>query len=229
MKTLLKYYRKIDKIWRAIWFFIFFGFLSLDALFPGFFGITLLKLLGIALCVVFVLQKYNEDKLLLIAFILTFLADLLLAFNNSSLFGVFVFIMAQYTHFVRLKPLRLSIRITIAIILTAIFVISAAFGIYTMFILGAVYAFFLFSNIYLTYRWQKTAKGSAKKPATFAFYGFLLFLCCDLCAASSFLVTIHALPFVIKRLIDFACWAFYYPSQVLISNSGKKLESSEKL
>lgn len=223
MEQLTTYLRQTDRAWRIVWLLLFATFIMLDAFFPGFFGITLLKLLGIALCFIYVLQKYNEDRRLLIAFGLTFIADILLAFNNASPFGIFCFIEAQFFHFSRLLPLKKNSTIIISIALAVVFVFSLLLERYAIFLLGAIYAFFLFSNIYLARKWQKSAKtASAKKSAFFAFYGFLLFAACDFCAALSFFTTLRTLPFFVKHFIDFLCWAFYYPSQVLISNSGKR-------
>lgn len=221
MNRLLSYFRQIDKIWRLIWLFIFAGFLSLDAFFPGFFGITFLKLLGIGLCLVYVIQKHREDYLLQLAFAATFIADLLLAVNNTSLFGVFTFALAQFIHFSRLARLKTRSICIIGVLITIFFVATAAFGSYSIILMGSVYAFFLINNLILSYKWYKSARGAKKNPAFCAAAGFLFFALCDLCVAGSFFSSLHALPFIFKRLFDYFAWAFYYPSQVLISNSSK--------
>ncbi|MBR3264050.1 hypothetical protein IKF94_02365 [Candidatus Saccharibacteria bacterium] len=222
MKRLFKYLHQTDKIWRLIWLFIFGGFVALDAFFPGFFGITFLKLLGIGLCLVYVVQKYSSDHLLLLAFAATFVADLLLAVNNTSLFGVFTFAIAQFLHFCRLKKLKNVLIYVIGSLIVVFFVAFSAFGPYSIILMGAVYAFFLIANILLAREWYKKAKGSKKNPAFCAFTGFILFACCDLCVAGSFFSGLHAFPFIFKRLFDFFAWVFYYPSQVLISNSSRQ-------
>lgn len=221
MNRLFSYLHQTDKIWRLIWLFIFAGFVALDAFFPGFFGITFLKLLGIGLCLVYVVQKYYEDRLLQLAFCATFVADLLLAVNNTSLFGVFTFTIAQFIHFARLKRLKKKYFIAIGILITIFFVSIAALGKYSIVMMGAVYGFFLITNLLLAREWYKTARGEKKNPAFCAWMGFIFFACCDLCVAGSFFSGLHALPFFFKRLFDFFAWVFYYPSQVLISNSSR--------
>lgn len=222
MNRLLDYLRQTDRIWRLIWLFIFAGFVALDAFFPNFFGVTFLKLLGIGLCLVYVVQKYHNDILLQLAFTATFIADLLLAVNNISLFGVFTFAMAQFIHFTRLKELKKSVFIIVCLLISTLFIIAAAINsVHSLILMGAVYAFFLVSNLLSAREWYKKARGSKKNPAFCAFAGFILFACCDLCVAGSFFSGLHALPFFFKRAFDFFAWVFYYPSQVLISNSSR--------
>ena len=222
MKRLFEYIHQTDKIWRLIWIFTFAGFVTLDAFFPNFFGVTFLKLLGIGLCLLYVVQKYYNDHLLQLAFCATFVADLLLAVNNTSLFGVFTFAMAQFLHFTRLKKLPTRFIILIGSIIMVFFIAFSTFGRYAVVLMGAVYAFFLISNILLAREWYKKARGEKKNVAFCAYAGFILFACCDLCVAGSFFSGLHALPFVFKRLFDFFAWVFYYPSQVLISNSSNQ-------
>ena len=219
MKRLFSYLHQTDKIWRLIWITTFAGFIILDIFFPNFFGVTFLKLLGIGLCLVYVVQKYYEDHLLQLAFTATFIADLFLAVNNTSVFGVFIFAIAQFLHFSRLKQLPKRFIILIASIITIIFIFFSAFGPYAVVLMGAVYAFFLISNLILAHDWYK--KAHEKNPAFSAYAGFILFACCDLCVVGSFFSGLHALPFIFKRIFDFFAWVFYYPSQVLISNSSK--------
>ena len=52
-----------------------------------------------------------------------------------------------------------------------------------------------------------------------AFSGFILFLCCDICVALSYLSHENMLPVWMYGLMNYLDWAFYYPAQVLISNS----------
>ncbi|MBR5621388.1 hypothetical protein IKW75_02830 [Candidatus Saccharibacteria bacterium] len=220
MKELFSYFKRVDHIWQGIWLFIFCGFISLDAFFPNFFGVTMLKLLGIAFCFIYVIYKFPHDKLIVLAFLLTFIADLVLAFNNTSRIGVLIFTLAQFAHFARIKPLgKREAPIAIAA-LVAYIILAFAAGPYSIYLLGTIYAFFLVSNLILAYKWHKKSPKSGAGLS--AFYGFIFFMCCDLCVAGSFFSTIHILPLFIKRLFDFFAWAFYYPSQVLISNSSKK-------
>ncbi len=207
--------------------FIFCGFITLDIIAPNFFGVTLLKLLGVGICTLYVIVNFSKDRLLLIAFSLTFIADILLAINNVSIFGIYTFILAQFMHFSRLKSLGEKKIIGLVFGISAYFILATLAGRYTIYLLGALYAFFLISNLALAYRWHYTSKGS--DHALCAFYGFALFFCCDFCVAGSFFSAIGVLPIALKRLFDFLAWAFYFPSQILLSNSSKKLSKRVKL
>ncbi len=224
MNKLISYFKRVDRLWKGIWLFIFCGFISLDAFFPGFFGITMLKLMGIAFCFIYVLAKFPNDKWIIAAFLLTFIADLILAFDNTSTIGVLFFVLAQFSHFTRIKPLKKHEILSAIFMLSGYLALSFAAGPFTIYLLGAIYAFFLISNLALSYSWHKKRPSSPQGLS--AFYGFSLFLCCDLCVAGSFFAGIRILPIFLKRLFDFLAWGFYYPSQVLISNSSKKKPKS---
>lgn len=227
MKQLLAYFKSIDKIWRVIWIFIFCGFITLDIVAPTFFGVTLLKLLGVGICTLYVIVNFTSDHLLVTAFVLTFIADILLAINNVSLFGLFTFILAQFFHFARLKKLEKRSIIILTVAISAYFIISNLVGKFTIYLLGAVYAFFLISNLILALKWHSSKPKSDQ--ALCAFYGFSMFFCCDFCVAGSFFSAISILPRVAKHTFDFLAWAFYFPSQVLLSNSSKKLSKKAEL
>ena len=227
MKDLVAYFKSIDKIWRAIWTIIFIGFITLDLFAPGFFGVTLLKLLGVAICVVFVIANYRKDHPLLAACSLTFFSDLLLAANNVSIFGVFTFILAQFLHFARLNGLSNKKVLIFILVISTYFVFATMAGKYTIFLLGVLYAAFLISNLLLAFRWHSDRPKSTH--ALCAFFGFVLFFCCDFCVAGSFFSAIGVLPLFLKRIFDFTAWAFYFPSQVLLANSSKKLSKPAKL
>ncbi len=227
MKQLFAYFKSIDIGWKGIWLFIFCGFITLDILAPGFFGVTLLKLLGVGICTLYVIVNFKKDQLLLIAFLLTFLADILLAINNVSTFGIFAFIIAQFFHFSRLRSSGNKFIAASLCGISAYFILAILAGQYSIYLLGAVYAFFLIANLLLSFRWHENARKSDQ--ALCAFFGFALFFCCDFCVAGSFFSSIHVLPFALKRLFDFFAWFFYFPSQVLLSNSSKKLSKHAKL
>lgn len=227
MKELYSYFKSIDKIWKGIWLFIFCGFITLDIIAPNFFGVTLLKLLGVGICTLYVIVNFAKDRLLLIAFCLTFIADILLAINNVSIFGIYTFILAQFMHFSRLKSLKRNTIISLAAGISVYFVLATLAGPYSVYLLGVVYAFLLISNLTLSYKWHATSKKS--NHALCAFFGFALFFCCDFCVAGSFFSSISVLPLGLKRLFDFFAWFFYFPSQVLLSNSSKKLSKHAEL
>ena len=77
----------IDANWIVIWVSIFCGFLLLDVFFPGWFGTSLLKYMGILLCVVYAYTKYNSDIMLSLALLFTFMADTILVWTEWTVAG----------------------------------------------------------------------------------------------------------------------------------------------
>ncbi|MBR3233651.1 hypothetical protein IKG12_02190 [Candidatus Saccharibacteria bacterium] len=216
MKRLFSYLRDIDAAWLATWSLIFICFLTLEAFFPNFWGVATLKVVGIALCVIYACQKFREDILLIVALSFTFLADIILAVNNVSVFGVIIFCCAQLTHVARLSGMKPKVFITGILMITSVFVTLALIGADSMFAIAGVYGSLLFTNIFLSTKWFITKKSVA---ANCAMIGFILFFMCDLCVGISYLSVIGTLPPNFQRFANYLAWVFYYPSQVLISNS----------
>ena len=216
MKQFFPYLRSIDAAWLATWILIFVCFLTLEAFFPDFWGVSTLKVVGIALCVLYACQKFREDTLLIVALSFTFLADIILAINNVSVFGVIIFCCAQLSHVARLSGMRPKVFITGIIMIVTVFVTLALIGADSMFAIAGVYGGLLFTNIILSIRWFSTKKSVASNCAAI---GFILFFMCDLCVGFSYLSNIGAIPPEFQRFANYLAWVFYYPSQVLISNS----------
>lgn len=224
MQRLFNYLKTVDFVWLVTWGLIYAGFVLLDAFFPGFFGITILKMLGIILCVVYAWQKFRKDSLLIIALGFTLLADTILMIDSTSKLGVIVFCLAQFFHSSRLKKLK-PMYLTAHLLMVAVgIMIAALLKIDIMYVLAAIYGYFLFSNLSLSFSWMLRKKSVA---AICAFFGFLLFVLCDFCVAVSYLSVTAILPLFLQRFADYFAWVFYYPSQVLISNSSKELEKIE--
>ncbi len=224
MRKLLAYLRSIDQSWLIAWILIFVGFLSLDLIMPDTWIVTAIKLIGIFLCVIYSYQKFRSDPLLTIALSFTLLADVILALDNISLMGVFVFCIAQFFHtsrFIDAKPVTFIIYFCLVL---AIFFLFVALGCDPMYVIAGIYGYSLFSNIFISGRWFLTKKSVASRCA---FIGFVLFFCCDFCVGASYLSTVGVLPFFYHRIANYLAWMFYYPSQVLISNSSRK--PSEKI
>jgi len=214
MKRLIKALKSIDHRLLAIWLLIFTSFASLDLVATNSLPVTIIKLFGLFLCLTYVVIFYRSDLPLVLAFTATFTADVMLAINSSSLFGIFTFIIGQLLHFIRLKGIHLKSR-KIAVVaagIAAYFIIVAAFDKLAIYLLAIPYAVLLLLNLSLSLKWYLS---SSSKKATFAFYGFAFFFLCDICVAIAFLAKI---PF-----FDYLDWIFYYPSQVLLSISSKKV------
>ena len=218
MKRLLAYISRIDLAWLIIWASIYFGFLIAGILVPDFFGITVLKYLGIVLNLVYAVQKFPRDHLLQTALFFTLLADTILVVDSTSIVGVFVFCLAQFFHMSRLskiQPINLLLYLALIAIL---YLFSLHQHIPPIFAICFVYAGSLITNLVFAYRWHKK---TPSVQSNCAFFGFLLFLACDTCVAGSYLSHIHFVPYFVYAPANYFAWFFYYPSQLLIANSSK--------
>ncbi|MBR5408817.1 hypothetical protein IK112_02605 [Candidatus Saccharibacteria bacterium] len=216
MKDLIAYLQTVDRVWLATWTLIYVSFVSLDAFFPGMLGVSILKILGIVLCLVYAWQKFRRDAQLIIALGLTLLADSILLLDNISVIGVFTFCFAQFFHLSRLKKAKPIFLIVYSALVAGLILVSYPLQISPIYPLAVLYGITLFYNIYLSWKWHHKKPSI---PATCALFGFLLFFCCDFCVGISYLSVTGALPLIVSRFANYFAWVFYYPSQVLISNS----------
>ena len=218
MKSFLAYLRRVDRTWLIIWIVIYFCFLILGAFTPKFFGVTIIKYSGIVLNLVYAVQKFPKDHLLQTALFFTLLADTILALDNTSIIGVFVFCLAQFFHMSRLSKIRpINLLLYLALIAT-LYLFSIVQQIPPIFAVCLIYAGSLAANIVFSYHWHK------KSPSVYSncgFFGFLLFMACDTCVATSYLSYTHVVPYFLYNPANYFAWFFYYPSQILIANSSK--------
>ncbi len=216
MKKLFNSSRDSDRAWAIVWTLIYVNFLGLDTFFPNSLPVALIKLLGIALCVVYSFTKYRKDKYLTIALLATLVADIILAINNVSVFGVGVFCIAQLTHAFRLSSMKPRIFYFSILASICVFIISMLLGHNPLFVMVGIYALGLFFNVFQSGVWYFFKRTPASK---YAFLGFVLFLACDVCVGISFSSSIGAIPPFWQGVANYIAWAFYYPAQILISNS----------
>lgn len=224
MKPSLKHFFQppLMRLWLAFWLIIFSTIFILGLIAPDYLILTLVKLSGIFLCIVYALYRSPKDHLLQLALFVTFVADIFLAVSNTSPYGLLVFFTAQIIHFIRLSPPTkkhqpLLLFIFIAFAVTTLVAFCAPD--YTTPTIAGFYLIMLLANLYLAQKWQQSTPNNL--PAHAAFFGFLLFLCCDLCTGLSFFSLTGALPLSFYRPANFFAWFFYYPSQILVSNSSK--------
>lgn len=214
------FHKPSRRIWIYIWCIIYSLIIGLGILTPGSNFFTTISLTSIILCLLYTLLIYPQDHLLHAAFLTTFISDIILAINNTSEIGLFLFFAVQMIHLIRLNDKKL----TMPLILSVTFICAIIFDLWLrtiplIFIICTFYAIALLSNVYLAWRWhQRQAKNW---HASSAFFGFLLFACCDSCTAISYLSLTHVLPIVFYSLANYFAWFFYYPSQILVSNSSK--------
>ena len=207
----------VDPHWLIIWVAIYITFLCLDIFLPGFAGSPLLKYIGIFLCVVYANQKYHTDYNLQLALLFTFLADTILVWTPYTIAGVYVFCFAQFMHLTRLTKLPYISLCIYAGGLSLFFALAIANGLDPIYAVATVYGIQLICNVVMSVKlWRANSKHFRTRCA---FYGFVAFLCCDICVALRFLALDGALPAAIIPTAAFLVWVFYYPSQVLIANS----------
>ena len=200
-----------------------------------FIGVTILKYIGIILSFIYAHKKFPKDYILQIALGFTLLADTILTFDQVSVFGVLAFCFAQYFHIARFAKIKPGAFLTWTVFIFLLLVFGWYNKIPDMYILAFIYAISLAANIILTRRWWRRVKNNKESTdreivaSTCAMYGFILFACCDTNVALSYLSVTGVLPLFLARYANFFAWLFYYPSQVLISNSSIITRKSKKI
>lgn len=212
---------KIPHYWFTVWNAIYIAILAASIFSPSSALTSIIKVSSITLCFIYAFVVSPRDRLLTIALAATVVADFFLAFNNTSPVGLLVFVVAQTIHLFRLADKRYYKIISLcaicaAVIIAACFITEFAPPIYAI---CTVYAIVIACNILACWHWRRTEPNSL--PAALASYGFILFACCDIWTAVSYLSLTAVLPAVLYGIANFLAWFFYYPSQILISNSGK--------
>ena len=218
--TWWKDYRRltvVDTRWLIIWILIYISFLLLDIFLPFFWGSALLKYIGIFLCIIYAHQKYTKDYALQLALLFTFLADTILVWTPYALAGIYVFCFAQFMHLTRLTKLSHSTLGFYALMLSLILSFVVVFGLKPIYAMATVYGIELTCNLIMSIKNYRSDKKDFRIRC--AYYGFIAFICCDICVALRFLAMDDTLPAAIIPLTSFLVWVFYYPSQVLIANS----------
>lgn len=227
MHKFFAYLRSINPVWLLTWLTIYVLFLVLDLIWTGAAVVTAVKYLGIVLCVVYAFLKWPKDHLLHVALMFTLAADTILVFNHTSPVGVFIFCLAQFFHLARLSQMHFSLRAFVVYVI--IVMLLSAFGatqhLELIYPLAATYLVTLIFNVMLAFQWYKKSRST---PSMCACYGFILFLCCDINVGISYFSSIGSLPIWMLGPANYFAWAFYYPAQVLISNSSKKIQKSFK-
>lgn len=179
------------------------------------------KISSIALCLAYVLVYFRQDRLLQLAFLVTCIADIILTINSTLVAGVELFLVAQVIHLARQEWSRFEQPIIIVSLLAATTIIlDCIFPIITpMYLVCFFYIIALVSNLFAAWSWCARLPQSPR--ALCCFVGFTLFLCCDICTGISYLSLNLILPTFLFAPANFFAWLFYYPSQVLLSNSSK--------
>lgn len=213
------------KPWPAIWAWIYLAIIVLGLATPGNDLLTFIKIAGIFLCFLYAVQFFKTDHLLKLAMLMTSIADVILALNNTAISGIATFFLVQIIHLFRLSNRQSRSFILVFISIAGVTIISDIILNFTplLYIVCAFYAIALTINLMLSWRWFKAAPKAPR--ALFALAGFILFLFCDSCTVISYFSLTNILPFFLYAPANFFAWLFYYPSQVLISNSSKNTKN----
>lgn len=214
-----RFYQLFPAPWPAIWIWIMLANIFLGIFDPWSQTLAIIRLSGIFLCLVYTRQIFRKDFLLQAALAVTFLADVILTINNTAELGVICFLIAQILHAIRLNGKELKTSIIIFSTLAFISIVASLFlpVVPTMYVVCTLYVTALVTNIIISWRWHVGQPRNLR--ANFALLGFLLFLCCDICTGLSYLALNAAFPAFLYAPANFFAWFFYYPSQILISNS----------
>lgn len=207
--------------WPAIWAWIFVSITVLGIATPANFTLTFIKIGGIFLCFVYALRVFPKDRLLQLALLLTFCADIILAINNTAEIGILIFSITQIIHTIRLEGKNYLTQVVSFAGLAAVsMIINLIWSIIPMiYLISGFYIVAIITNIYVSWRWWRQ---NTKNPrAICALLGFLVFACCDACTGVSYLSLNHMFPAFLYAPANFFAWFFYYPSQILVSNSSK--------
>ena len=207
----------VDAVWLTIWLLIYASFLLLDLLVPNFWGASLIKYVGIFLCLIYAYQKFRNDHLLILALLFTFLSDTILVWTPWELVGVYCFCFAQFFHLTRLSKGRPKFLILYFVLVFLLFIFATLRGINPLYAIAVVYAGSLVTNVILAGRWY--LRDRQDFHARCAFYGFILFLACDICVGTQHLMTDGVFPAQLLPIVSYLIWLFYYPSQVFMANS----------
>jgi hypothetical protein len=147
----------------------------------------------------------------------TLLADTILMIVGARLLGVYVFCFAQMFHTLRLSKAPNTALMGYFVMLFLVFASGTLWGIPSLYVMSFAYAATLITNLRLAWRWYKAAPTNIY--AASCFFGFVLFLCCDVNVALAYLSQTGGIPSFIAPISSFLVFVFYYPSLILISNS----------
>lgn len=219
-RQLFTYLKSLHPAWPITWLIIYLSFNILGLFWPSSIIVSAFKLSGIALCVFFATRHFPHDPLLTIALAFTLLSDIILQLQNTSIFGVFVFCFVQFFHIARLSQTSPKFFLAYYAAVIAIFFFGVTQEIPAMYSIAFVYGMSLLVNFLLARHWYRATHTTA---SFCALLGFALFILCDICVGTSYLSVTGVIPAVFYGFANYFAWLFYYPSQILISNSSKTM------
>jgi hypothetical protein len=212
--------RQVDKGWLTIWLLIYLSFILLDISYPIIhIDSAIIKYAGIFLCFIYAYTNFRKDSRLVIAMALTLLSDTILMFTGAKIVGVYVFCFAQFFHTLRLSSASKKFLPLYFFFVFLAFAFWLLQGIPAIYAISFVYATGLIINFYLARKWYHADRTSTR--STCALLGLSLFICCDICVGLSYLSGVGFVWPIIGVVTNVLVFIFYYPSQILLSNSSK--------
>lgn len=216
--------------WPAIWAWIYLTNIILGLVNPDSTTLMIIRVGGIFLCLAYALKRFSKDHLLHLALLATSIADVFLAADNTAETGIFIFLIAQILHLARLDGgKRARTPLVIFCIIGILGLIGNCYfqNTQTIYVICGFYLATLLMNIYFSYQWYIH---SPENPHAFmSLLGFILFMCCDSCTAISYLSLNGMLAAFFYVPANYLAWVFYYPSQILVSNSSKSSQTRESV
>lgn len=241
-------FARFPRHWLKTWIVFYVAILLLGLIAPDGEIITFVKISGIFLCFFYTLWTFPDDRLLQLAFLATSISDIILAIDNTAVLGVITFLATQIIHLIRLNDGKFPWQLVVFAFAAGLSIFADLLLDFAplMYVVCFYYVIALVTNIVLSWRWynqdrslnppesDRPSPGShfdldpigkpipaRDWPAIFALLGFMLFLCCDACTGVSYLSLNAAFPAWLYAPANFFAWAFYYPSQIFVSNSSK--------
>ena len=229
-KKLWQDYRKLsnaDGKWVTVCALIYITFLLLDAYNPGTISSAILKYVGIFICVAYAYSKNHRDTALTLAILFTLLADTFLVWTTHEIIGVVCFCLAQFIHLARFKK-KNQRYFGLCLVLGFLAIIFFYHGTTEILYIAAMfYAILLLTNF--VFSAKKYFKPNSTVHDRFGFYGFCLFVCCDICVGFRHIMMDGIISDTSLPIINFLIWFFYFPSQVFIASSSNiKTEPKSK-
>lgn len=213
--------QKIYKKWIAAWIIIYVLILVFGLLKPNHPLTTAIKVGSVLFCSAYSFMAFPKDRFLQIAMLTTFLADCLLAKDNISIIGLIVFFVAQCLHLYRITKAHYRSRVVVWAIFGMVTIMLNLYFQFlpSIYVVCGFYAATLTMNVVTSWFWYHD--NPQNLYALCAFIGFTLFACCDICTGVSYFSLTKIFPAFLYAPANFFAWFFYYPSQILISNSSK--------
>ncbi len=222
LEKIAKLFPHISSRWYLTWSIFYTLILLGSIILPKSLLLDLIKVLSILGCLIYTCINFPSDRSLKLAMFTTLIADALLAFCDNLFYGVFIFFITQLLHHQRLtQNFRFTMTYGFIMLLSLFLIKTTPIHQYLepLIALCIFYTGMILINISSSYKWWRQ---NPTNPHTLsALSGFILFLLCDSCVALAYFTTTGILPSQLEIVFNFLAWFFYYPSQILVSNSTK--------